>query len=211
MEKSKLLNSSKPKRRSYMDKGDNIDLPKFQPMYPNGVVITRDVTPEESAEFDRIYGRGLEWTDSSEIEAYGKEYSGRALEPMLKWIEGFVKNPRVVQYDEVTEKLESFSTKYNCEIGFCHDVLLPALEKSGQLPKVPASLIVVLNTLHLIHPEGTRLVSVDKEGANLLFIAEFKSTVSGEIVPHAYSYRLRNYLSSKTVRLEPIAPVSSGS
>ncbi|MDR0693549.1 MAG: hypothetical protein LBF49_03210 [Puniceicoccales bacterium] len=197
-----------------MDKGNNVDsveLPKFQPMYPNGVVITRDATPEESAEFDRMYARGLPWIDPEEIEAYGEEYNGRALAPMLEWIEGFVKNPRVVQYDEVTEKLESFSPKYNCEIGFCHDVLLPALEESGQLPKVPESLIVVLNTLHLIHPEGTRLVSVNKEGANLLFIDEFKSTVGEKIVPHAYSYRLRNYLSSKTVRLEPLAPVSSGS
>ncbi|MDR2432419.1 MAG: hypothetical protein LBD34_01575 [Puniceicoccales bacterium] len=192
-----------------MSDSNNVDLPKFTPMHPNGVVITRDVTPEESAEFDRIYGRGLNWIDPEEIETYEREYSNRALEPMLQWVEGFMKKPRVVQYEEVTEKLESFSPKYNCEIGFCHDVLLPALEKSGQLPKVPESLIVVLNTLHLIHPEGTRLVSVDKEKENLLFVAEFKSTVAGEIVPHAYSYRLRNYLSSKTVRLEPLAPVSS--
>ncbi|MDR2629015.1 MAG: hypothetical protein LBC30_03450, partial [Puniceicoccales bacterium] len=119
-----------------MNSSDNVDLPKFKPMYPNGVVITRDVTPEEAAELDRMYGRGLDWIDPEEIEAYGEEYNSRTLEPMLQWIEGFVKEPRVVQYEEVTEKLESFSPKYNCEIGFCHDVLLPALEKSGQLPRV---------------------------------------------------------------------------
>ncbi|MDR1173671.1 MAG: hypothetical protein LBK24_02665 [Puniceicoccales bacterium] len=184
------------------------DIPKFEPMYPNGVTITRDVTPEESAEFDRMYGRGLHWTDPSEIEDYGKEYNDRALKPMLQWVEGLVQNPKVVQYEEVTEKLESFSPRYNCEVGFCHDVLLPALEKLGQLPKVPESLIIVLNALHLMHPEGTRLVSVNKEGANLFFVDEFKSTVGGEIVPHAYSYRLHNYLSSETVRLEPVAPVN---
>ncbi|MDR2779090.1 MAG: hypothetical protein LBB16_02270 [Puniceicoccales bacterium] len=184
------------------------DVPKFRPMNPNGVVITRDVTPEESAELDRIYGRGLDWVDPSVIEKCHKEYYERALGSMLQWVEGFVKNPRIVQYEEVTEKLESFSPQYNCEIGFCHDVLLPALEKSGQLSKIPESLVVVLNTLHLIHPEGTRLVSVSKEKADLLFVAEFKSTVGDKIVPHAYSYRLRNYLSSKAVKLEPIAPVS---
>jgi hypothetical protein len=185
-------------------------IPKFTSMYSGGVVA-RDATPEEAAEFDRIYRHDLPWVDPSEVEDCGKQYNGRALGPMLQWIEGFVKNPKIVQYEEVTEKLESFSPKYNCEIGFCHDVLLPALEKSGQLPKVPESLIVVLNTLHLIHPEGTRLISVDKEGADLLFVAEFKSTVGDKIVPHAYSYRLRDYLSSKRVRLEPIAPVPSGS
>ncbi|MDR0742695.1 MAG: hypothetical protein LBE98_04510 [Puniceicoccales bacterium] len=183
------------------------NIPKFEPMYSGGVVITRDVTPEEAAEFNEMYGRGLDWTDPSKIQDYGEKYNGRALEPMLKWIEGFVKNPRVVQYEEVTKKLESFSPKYNCEIDFCHGVLLPALEESGQLSKVPESLIVVLNTLHLIHPEGTRLLSVEKEGADLLFVAEFKSTVGGKVVPHAYSYRLHDYLSSETVRLESIAPV----
>ncbi|MDR1528527.1 MAG: hypothetical protein LBS22_03010 [Puniceicoccales bacterium] len=183
------------------------DLPKFKPAYAGGVVITRDVTPEESAEFDRIYGRGLPQTDPREIRSYGEQYNSRALKPMLQWIEGFVEDPRVVQYEEVTEKLDSFSPRYNCEVGFCHDVLLPALEKSGQLSKVPESLVIVLNTLHLIHPEGTRLLSVDKERADLLFVAEFKSTVEGKIVPHAYSYRLHNYLSSKAARLEAIAPV----
>ncbi|MDR2776616.1 MAG: hypothetical protein LBB17_01030 [Puniceicoccales bacterium] len=170
-------------------------------------VVARDATPEEAAEFDRRFVRGLPWIDPREIEDYGKKYNGRALGPMLQWIEGLVKGPKVVQYEEVTKKLESFSPKYNCEIGFCHDVLLPALEKSGQLPRVPESLIVVLNTLHLIHPEGTRLLSVDREGTNLLFVAEFKSTVGGKIVPHAYSYRLHDYLSSERVRLEPVAPV----
>jgi hypothetical protein len=50
-------------------------------------------------------------------------------------------------------------------------------------------------------------VSVEKEGPNLFFVDEFKSTVDGKVVPHAYSYRLHNYLSSKDVQLEAIKPV----
>ncbi|MDR1890639.1 MAG: hypothetical protein LBQ23_00430 [Puniceicoccales bacterium] len=184
-----------------------MDVPKYKSIHGDGVEITKVLTPEEAAELHEMFAYGLDEPDPSEVEAVSKEYNSRALAPMLKWAEGFIQNPRVVQYEEVIEKLKGFSPKYNCEIGFCHDVLLPALEKSGQLPKVPVSLIIVLNTLHLVHFEGTRLVSVEKEGPNLFFVDEFKSTVDGKVVPHAYSYRLHNYLSSKDVQLEAIKPV----
>jgi hypothetical protein len=83
---------------------------------------------------------------------------------------------------------------------FCKNVLLPKLK--DKLSNLPESLIVVLNTLHLVHPEGTRLVSIEKQGTDLSFIAEFDSTVDEEIVTDACKYKLHNYLLPDKTELE---------
>jgi hypothetical protein len=59
--------------------------------------------------------------------------------------------------------------------------------------------VLYITTL-IMHPGGTWLTSVEKEGQDLVFVAEFKD----DDALFAYKYRLRNYLSSKDVELEPI-------
>jgi hypothetical protein len=107
----------------------------------------------------------------------------------------------MVQYREVLDELDKFSPKYCCEIICCRNRLLPELAKNGTLPKLPESLVVVLHTLHLVHSEGTRLVSVKKESNNLVFEAEFDSRIGGKTVTDACKYELCNYLSPEKCRI----------
>jgi hypothetical protein len=110
----------------------------------------------------------------------------------------------MVQYREVLDELGKFSPKYRCEISFCRNVLLPELAKNDTLPELPESLIVVLYTLHLVHSEGTRLISVKKDSNNLSFEAEFDSRISGKIVTDACKYELHDYLSPAKCRLSVV-------
>ncbi|MDR0679651.1 MAG: hypothetical protein LBF42_01265 [Puniceicoccales bacterium] len=162
----------------------------------------RDITAEEA---ERKYGKpmcGLGPVPAISIgRSHAKKYSDGAIVPVLKWVEGFVKNPRFVQYAEVTKKLGKLSPKYCSELTLCTKALFSELERSGKLSQVPESLIIVLNTLHLMHPGGTWLTSVEKEGQDLVFVAEFKD-YEGD--PFAHKYRLRNYLSAEDVELESI-------
>jgi hypothetical protein len=134
--------------------------------------------------------------------SHAKKYSDGAISPVLKWVEGFVENPRFVQYAEVAKKLGKLSPKYCDELTLCTKALFSALERSGKLSKLPESLIIVLNTLHLMHSGGTWLTSVEKEDQDLVFVAEFKDEDND--TPFAHKYRLRNYLSSEDVELESI-------
>jgi hypothetical protein len=159
-------------------------------------------TEDERERRERLYSLQVSSRGENVIENYSKKYNDRAIVPMLKWIEGLIEKPRVVQYKEVIKNLEKFSPKYGCENDFCVDLLLPELERSGKLSQLPESLIIVLHTLYLMHAGGTWLTSVEKEDQDLLFVAEFK--VEDDPVPFAYKYRLRNYLSLEDVALEPI-------
>ncbi|MDR0715236.1 MAG: hypothetical protein LBF25_00400 [Puniceicoccales bacterium] len=136
-----------------------------------------------------------DFPDPEEVRQYSEKFNKEALKPMLDWVQKKTATPdKIVQYEEVINELEKFSPKYCCEMVFCKNVLLHELEKAGVLPSLPPSLIVVLNTLHLVHSEGTRLVSVDKNGADVIFKAEFDSWVGGKIVTDTCKYRLHNYL-----------------
>jgi hypothetical protein len=88
-------------------------------------------------------------------------------------------------------------------------VLLPELRKNNLLQSVPESLIVVLNTLHLVHPEGTRLIGVEKQSDDLIFEAEFDSRIDGKIVTDACEYKLHNYLSPERYSLDILKIKSS--
>ncbi|MDR2737578.1 MAG: hypothetical protein LBB18_01390 [Puniceicoccales bacterium] len=145
--------------------------------------------------------------DPMEAMRYTKEYSVRAFAPMLAWVRERAENgdrEQIIQYDEVMDELEKFSPKYNSEISLCVLDLLPELQRTGELPKLPESLVVVLYTLHLIHREGTRLLEVKKLDSVLEFTAEFDSYIDGKTVTSACKYRLQNYLSPKDMELEVV-------
>ncbi|MDR1890581.1 MAG: hypothetical protein LBQ23_00140 [Puniceicoccales bacterium] len=169
-------------------------------------VETSKVTVITSEEAERKYGKemyGLGPILPIPIgKGHAKKYSDGAIVPVLKWVEGFVENPRFVQYAEVAKKLRKLSPKYCSELTLCTKALFSELERSGKLSRLPESLIIVLNTLHLMHSGGTWLTSVEKEDQDLVFVAEFKDEDEG--APFAHRYRLRNYLSSENVELEPI-------
>ncbi|MDR0595908.1 MAG: hypothetical protein LBF94_04445 [Puniceicoccales bacterium] len=155
-----------------------------------------------SKELNDDYFVYSDFPDPEEVRQYSEKFNKEALKPMVEWIRKRMATPdKIVQYEEVINELEKFSPRYCCEMFFCKNVLLPALKKFGVLRSLPPSLIVVLNTLHLVHSEGTRLVSVDRDGADVIFMAEFDSWVGGKIVTDTCKYRLHNYLSPEKYEL----------
>ncbi|MDR1255626.1 MAG: hypothetical protein LBJ94_01715 [Puniceicoccales bacterium] len=170
----------------------------FNKKFTENADVERILAGEFKEDMSMYY---TEFPDPAEVRKYSEEYNGKALKPMLTWVNKRVKDKeKMVQYAEVIAELEKFSPKYCCEMVFAKNVLLPELK--DELPELPESLVVVLNTLHLVHQEGTQLVSVEKNGPNLSFTAEFKSWVDGKIVTDACSYKLRNYLSPEKTELE---------
>lgn len=145
-----------------------------------------------------------DFVDPSEMRQCIEKYNADALSPMLAWIQKRKASKGPVQYREVLNELDKFSPKYCCEIVFCRNKLLPELAKNGTLPELPESLVAVLYTLHLVHSEGTRLVSVEKESNNLVFEAEFDSRIGGKIITDTCKYELRNYLSPAECRLSVV-------
>lgn len=156
---------------------------------------------EKEAAGDYYTYSASDFVDPSEMRQCIAKYNADALNPMLAWIQERRASNGMVQYQEVLDELDKFSPKYCCEIVFCRNTLLPELAKNGTLPKLPESLVAVLYTLHIVHSEGTRLVSVKKESNNLVFEAEFDSRIGGKIVTDACKYELRNYLSPAECRL----------
>jgi hypothetical protein len=139
---------------------------------------------------------GADFPDPDDVSRLSEQYNKNALEPMLAWIQKRTKSSdEMVQYEEVIRELDKFSPKYCCEMVFCRNVLLPALEKNGTLGSVPISLVAILYTLDLVHSVGTRLVDIKRESNDLLLGAEFDSLIDDKIVSDTCDYRLVNYLS----------------
>jgi hypothetical protein len=167
---------------------------KYEPISagfgPEDKKIVLEISPDE----DDMHMYQTDFPDPEEVREYQQGYNGRALAPLREWIAKRVADSdKIVQYDEVIVELDKFSPKYCCDIDFCRGTLLPNLE--GELPNLPASLIAVLYTLHLVHSDGTRLISAEKDGKDILFEAEFDSRIDGKIVSNACKYILINYLS----------------
>ncbi|MDR1413710.1 MAG: hypothetical protein LBI56_02100 [Puniceicoccales bacterium] len=151
-----------------------------------------------------LYSRlHIPFVDPKERAKYSEEYNSRALAPMLAWVKKRARNSKsLVQYQEVFDELKKFSPKYFCDLVFAKNVLL--LKIANSLPNLPKSLPVVLNTLHLMRPEGMSLVKVEEQASDLLFTVEFDFKNNGRIVTNSCFYKLHNYLHPTSTALEPL-------
>jgi hypothetical protein len=151
---------------------------------------------EVSGRRDSSGGSTVDESDDSKV--YADKYNARALEPTLKWIQSKVVSNRQYsfQYDEVIDQLNLYSPRHGCAVIFARLVLLPAIKLHGQLSDVPESLIVVLNTLHLVRDADTHLVDLRRDGPHVLFVVAGATGVA--------SYRLKNYLNLEQMWLEAL-------
>jgi hypothetical protein len=76
-------------------------------------------------------------------------------------------------------------------------VFLPAVKLQAQISDLPESLIVILNTLHLVKGPETRLVEVVRDGPNLLF-----AVANGTGGKDVCTYRLKSYFDLDQTWLE---------
>jgi hypothetical protein len=139
---------------------------------------------------------GRATVDTSDgVEVYARKYNERALMPTLRWIQSQVhSNPsHAFDYTEVMAHLGTYEPRYGCDIVFAKSALLPALEAQVRLAELPASLIVVLNSLYLTKNATVRLVDVQDDGWHLVFTAAFTRVEQGRETADSCQYRLRNY------------------
>jgi hypothetical protein len=141
--------------------------------------------------------------ESDNSQTYADKYNARALEPMLEWIQSTVRSNRnrFFKYQEVIDQLNLYSPRHGCAIIFARLVLLPAVKLHAQISDLPESLIVILNTLHLVRGPETRLVEVAKDGPNLRF-----AVANGTGGKDVCKYRLKSYLNLDQTWLEAASP-----
>jgi hypothetical protein len=129
------------------------------------------------------------------IEQYAEDYDARALWPVLSWISGMARDPHhVFQYQEVLQELNKYSPRYGCALIFARFVLLPKLATFKPITDLPESLVVVLNTLHLVCTSHVTLLEVHyQSGPHLRFTVECESWSNGQSVKYLRTYLLQNY------------------
>lgn len=147
-------------------------------------------------EFHRsMFGAMNEAPDSGLLHECWNAYSGRALSPILTWIDGRIKDPKAISYDEVICELEKFKPEYNSLEVFSTDVLLPKLKKSGKLASLPESLVAVLYTLDIVRSEnGTHVMIVKKELKSILITMRHNFDVCNGEITSERNFRIENYL-----------------
>jgi hypothetical protein len=141
----------------------------------------------------------LDEADNS--QTYADKYNARALEPMLVWIQSTVlsNRNRFFKYQEVIDQLNLYSPRHGCAIIFARMVLLPAVKLHAQISDLPESLIVILNTLHLVRGPETQLVEVSRDGPHLRF-----AVADGTGAKDVCKYRLKNYRNLDQTWLEAV-------
>jgi hypothetical protein len=141
--------------------------------------------------------------EPEDVENYATAYVARALRPMLEWIERSASvSDHFFQYHEVISELNKYAPKHGCALVFVRLILLPTLASFRSLSEFPESLIVILNTLHLVTSEMISLVYVMSRGPDLVFRIQNEDGQDGRHVTQTYA--LLNYLNPKGTWLVPV-------
>jgi hypothetical protein len=141
--------------------------------------------------------------EPEDVEDYASAYVARALRPMLEWIEQSVSvSDHFFQYHEVISELNKYSPKHGCALVFVRLILLPTLASFRSLEELPESLVVVLNTLHLVTSDMISLVFVMRRGADLVFRVQNEDAPEGNRTIQTYA--LLNYANPKETWLVPV-------
>jgi hypothetical protein len=148
---------------------------------------------------------GAPCINPEKIQQSWKDYTSRALEPMVEWIQT-AKPQRgdIFQYGEVHGKLREYEPPIRYGITFARKTLLPELFKR-KVETVPLDLIAILYTLNQPCREcrflGARL-DVDQTtglGSENLFL-QFKYEDTGKV----WSYLIRNFRQPEIAKLEVV-------
>ncbi|MDR1401948.1 MAG: hypothetical protein LBI81_03285 [Puniceicoccales bacterium] len=150
---------------------------------------------------------GAPCIDPEKIQQSWKDYTDRALEPMLQWVQtAKPRNGSVFQYGEVNEKLKEYEPPLRYGVTFVKKMLLPELSKR-KVENVPMDLLAILYTLNKPVPcceckfLGANL-DVDPAtglGEENLFL-QFKYEEPEQIC----SFRIRNFRRPEIAKVEVI-------
>ncbi|MDR0715202.1 MAG: hypothetical protein LBF25_00220 [Puniceicoccales bacterium] len=142
--------------------------------------------------------------DPEEVQRSWKDYTDRALEPVLEWVQNArPAKGNVFQYGEVLEKLKEYEPPIRYGITFAKKTLLPEIFKRD-LSHVPLDLIAILYTLSVPCRECRFLSAVldstlGSVGDNDLFL-KFMYENSGKV----WSYRVRNFKNPEIAKIEVV-------